>query len=285
VSDAEKTSRYFPGLCSKMTKSQRCKLVVSSSLDAWLRAAGSIPLLTPAEELYLSHLVKNGQRSNATLSQKRAAKRAIERMIKGNLRLVVKVAKSFHFRIQRSSLLLEDVLQEGCIGLHRAALKFDPEAGCKFSTYAFWWIRQRIGGAIQDNSGSVRLPRGLAHRLNNVSDSPEASKLNEYRPLRRSLLSLDAPLSESEDCRLMDVIADPNVADVYEKIDLNNAVNILRGSDVDLKSLYDLVISRQSVMSLAKQYGISRQAMSGRIKRDCKRLSELAAEHRNLVVC
>lgn len=97
----------------------------------------------------------------------------------------------------------------------------------------------------------MRLPRGLAHRLNNASDSPEASKLNEYRPLRRSLLSLDAPLSEAEDCRLMDVIADPNVADVYEKIDLNNAVNILGGSDVDLKTLYDLVISRQSVMSLA----------------------------------
>ena len=267
-----------------MGESQGQKRIAACGLDAWLRTAGSIPLLTPAEELHLSYLVRNGQRMNATPSQKRAAKRATERMIKGNLRLVVTVAKSFHFRLQQCNLTFEDILQEGCMGLHRAAQKFDPEAGCKFSTYAFWWIRQRIGVAIQDNSGSVRLPRGLVHRLNRSAHSPEDCKLNEYRALRRSLLSLDAPVAESEAFHLADTIADPNGAAVYEMIDLSNAVNLLRASDVDLKPLYDVVIEKESVVSVAKRHGISRQAMSVRIKRDCTRLSELAAEQRNLVV-
>ena len=120
----------------------------SSAVDQFLKSMGRISMLTAAEELHLGTLIQQGQAEDATPGQKRAGKRAKERMITANLRLVVSLARKFSFRLHNNSLEFADLLQEGAIGLNRAAEKFDPELGYKFSTYAYWWIRQAITRAL-----------------------------------------------------------------------------------------------------------------------------------------
>jgi RNA polymerase primary sigma factor len=128
--------------------------------DAYLHEIGHLPLLTAADERYLGNLIKNG-----TPEQAEAAKR---KLIVSNLRLVVSIARKY----AGHGLPLLDLVQEGNLGLMRAANKFDFERGFKFSTYATWWIRQRITRAVNDQCRIVRLPvctlQGLArlHRAN-----------------------------------------------------------------------------------------------------------------------
>ena len=123
-----------------------------SSPDAigwYLSTIGRVPLLTPAEEIELAHhvqsakplqLLANDQRTPLHKRQIRMGQRARDRMMAANLRLVVSVAKKY----QNQGLELLDLIQEGAIGLERAVDKFDPGMGYKFSTYAYWWIRQGL---------------------------------------------------------------------------------------------------------------------------------------------
>ena len=106
----------------------------SSAVDQFLKSMSRVTMLTAAEELHLGTLIQQGQAEDARPGQKRAGKRAKERMITANLRLVVSLARKFSFRLHSSSLEFADLLQEGTIGLNRAAEKFDPELGYKFST-------------------------------------------------------------------------------------------------------------------------------------------------------
>ena len=136
---------------------------------------GRVPLLTPAEEIELGNQVQkmmiltedgqlNEKINDFTTQQKRIIKigrRAKERMMKANLRLVVSVAKKY----QGKGLELLDLVQEGSLGLERAVEKFDPTRGYKFSTYAFWWIRQSMTRAIACQSRTIRLPVHLSERL------------------------------------------------------------------------------------------------------------------------
>lgn len=275
--------------CSHSRESCRSSTAEATILDYWLRTAGSIPLLTPAEELHLSRLIRRGQRLDATAAEKRAEKRAIERMIKGNLRLVVKVAKSFHYRTERTYLKMEDLLQEGCIGLHRAAERFDPEVGCKFSTYAYWWIRERIGTVIDDATGTARLPRKMSQRLRksgsqgHESLSAEGSRVDTLKGLHLRPISLDAPVYESMNVSLIDMIESHDAQDAYQDIDLSSAIRSLKSSKEDFQLIYQWVICDRTLDHLARDSGISRQAMAGRIKRGCKRLAGVAAGHHNLV--
>jgi RNA polymerase primary sigma factor len=132
----------------------------TDSADDYLHEIGNLPLLTMQEEQYLGDRIKNG-----TPEQAEAARR---RMIVSNLRLVVSIARKY----AGHGLPLIDLIQEGNLGLMRAVNKFDHERGFKFSTYATWWIRQRITRAINDQSRIVRLPvctlQGLA-RLHRAS--------------------------------------------------------------------------------------------------------------------
>ena len=141
----------------------------------YLSNIGRVPLLTPAEEIELGNQVQkmmiltedgqlNEKTNEFTPQDKRTIKigrRAKERMMKANLRLVVSVAKKY----QGKGLELLDLVQEGSLGLERAVEKFDPTRGYKFSTYAFWWIRQSMTRAIACQSRTIRLPVHLSERL------------------------------------------------------------------------------------------------------------------------
>ena len=147
----------------------------SDPISWYLSSIGRVPLLTPAEEIELGNqvqtmmsLTEDGQIKEESKEfnshQKRLiriGRRAKERMMKANLRLVVSVAKKY----QGKGLELLDLVQEGSLGLERAVEKFDPTRGYKFSTYAFWWIRQSMTRAIACQSRTIRLPVHLSERL------------------------------------------------------------------------------------------------------------------------
>ena len=161
---------------SKPLETQRRR---SSDPVSWyLSTIGRIPLLTPAEEIELGNQVqamqaftedgsKDFKVEDLTTQQRRMlriGRRAKERMMKANLRLVVSVAKKY----QGKGLELLDLIQEGSLGLERAVEKFDPTRGYKFSTYAFWWIRQSMTRAIACQSRTIRLPVHLSERLTTI---------------------------------------------------------------------------------------------------------------------
>jgi RNA polymerase primary sigma factor len=202
----------------------------------YLATIGREPLLTPSEEIELGNQVqkmmgltetKVNEFSTQELKVIRVGRRAKDRMIKANLRLVVSIAKKY----QGKGLELLDLIQEGSLGLERAVEKFDPSRGYKFSTYAFWWIRQSMTRAIACQSRTIRLPvhlserlttirkvsLDLAHKLGAMPSRQEIAAAIEMpieeldSVLRQSLTtsSLDAPIKadEGNSC-LVDLIAD-----------------------------------------------------------------------------
>ena len=226
----------------KPTDSQRRR---SSDPVSWyLATIGRIPLLTPAEEIELGNqvqammtLTEDGSKTfedhELTGKQRRMlriGRRAKERMMKANLRLVVSVAKKY----QGKGLELLDLIQEGSLGLERAVEKFDPTRGYKFSTYAFWWIRQSMTRAIACQSRTIRLPvhlserlttirkvsLDLAHKLGAMPSRVEIAEamdipLDELDSLLRQALttsSLDAPVNGEEGRSFLgDLIADTSL--------------------------------------------------------------------------
>ena len=227
---------------SKPLESQRRR---SSDPVSWyLATIGRIPLLTPAEEIELGNqvqammtLTEDGSKTfeddELTGKQRRViriGRRAKERMMKANLRLVVSVAKKY----QGKGLELLDLIQEGSLGLERAVEKFDPTRGYKFSTYAFWWIRQSMTRAIACQSRTIRLPvhlserlttirkvsLDLAHKLGAMPSRVEIAEamdisLDELDSLLRQALttsSLDAPVNGEEGRSFLgDLIADSSL--------------------------------------------------------------------------
>ena len=227
---------------SKPLETQRRR---SSDPVSWyLATIGRIPLLTPAEEIELGNQVQammaltedgsrefeDGELTTAQRRLLRIGRRAKERMMKANLRLVVSVAKKY----QGKGLELLDLIQEGSLGLERAVEKFDPTRGYKFSTYAFWWIRQSMTRAIACQSRTIRLPvhlserlttirkvsLDLAHKLGAMPSRVEIAEamdipLDELDSLLRQALttsSLDAPANGEEGRSFLgDLIADSSL--------------------------------------------------------------------------
>src|SRR5207248_268356 len=124
--------------------------VATDSLQLFLRNIGRISLLTAAREVELAKRIERGDQ------------RAKKEMVEANLRLVVSIAK----RYRNQGLPFLDLIQEGTIGLVRAAEKFDHRRGFKFSTYATWWIRQAVSRALADKARTIRLPIHMVERLN-----------------------------------------------------------------------------------------------------------------------
>lgn len=139
------------------------------SVRSYLQEIGRIPLLNSEEEIELATKVQNMlsllEKENLTPTEKQIVAQgqlAKGKMIQANLRLVVSIAK----RYQRRGLSLLDLIQEGSIGLIRAVEKFDPSKGYKFSTYAYWWVRQAITRALAEKSRTIRLPIHMTENLN-----------------------------------------------------------------------------------------------------------------------
>jgi RNA polymerase primary sigma factor len=186
----------------------------SQSLDKYLQEIGKVDLLTPDEEIDLAKRIKKGDQ------------RALEKLTKANLRFVVSVAKQY----QNQGLSLGDLINEGNLGLIKAAKRFDETRGFKFISYAVWWIRQSILQALAEQSRIVRLPLNRVGALNKIGKAfsqleqeferePSASELAEELDMSvfevadtlkisGRHLSVDAPFAQGEDNRLLDVIQD-----------------------------------------------------------------------------
>jgi len=191
-------------------------LHLEDSVRMWLRRIGQIPLLTPDQEVALARHSRLGCRE---------CKRAL---IEANLRLVVSIAKRFMGR----GLSMQDLIQEGNMGLIRAVEKFDPDRGFRFSTYATWWVRQAISRSISDHGRTIRIPvhtleavnrmmkatSALQQRLgrevsstevgHSINMSPE--KVEDFQRAIAEPLSLDSPVGDSEDSALGEFIIDRN---------------------------------------------------------------------------
>jgi RNA polymerase primary sigma factor len=161
----------------------------------YLREIGAYPLLTANEEDALARAM---QRADAHANDAR------RRFIQANLRLVVSIAK----RYQTSGLPLLDLVQEGNLGLIRAVEKFDPDRGCKFSTYATWWIRQSIARAIADKGRTIRVPVHVLEATRRVAKSAARIAEHEGRPATRAEVAAQLGLTEDQVAAALGVIDD-----------------------------------------------------------------------------
>lgn len=187
---------------------------LDDSVRSWLKRIGQIPLLKAEEEIKLSIRAKAGCEESKQL------------MIEANLRLVVSIAKRFLGR----GLSMQDLIQEGNVGLIRAVDKFDPNRGCRFSTYATWWIRQAISRAITDHGRTIRIPvhtldavnrlvktqSALQQQLGREATDAEVSatlgvpleKVRDWKRAYAEPVSLEAPVGESDDNAYGDFLHD-----------------------------------------------------------------------------
>jgi RNA polymerase primary sigma factor len=188
----------------------------SQSLEKYLQEIGKVDLLTPEEEVNLAQRIKQGDQD------------ALERLTKANLRFVVSVAKQY----QNQGLTLSDLINEGNLGLIKAAQRFDETRGFKFISYAVWWIRQSILQALAEQSRIVRLPLNKVGSLNKINKAfsqleqeferePSADELAEILEINREEIettlgvaarhvSVDAPFQEGEENSLLDVLENSN---------------------------------------------------------------------------
>jgi RNA polymerase primary sigma factor len=219
---------------------------MSSSFKSYLNEIARYPLLTVEQEIQYGRRIakmRELQQLERTLTNAeqrviRSGQRARERFMQCNLQLVVHVAKKYETR-KRKSLEIMDLIQEGNIGLARAVELFDPLRGYKFSTYAYWWIKQGIQRALSQSDAMIRLPTGvhdllskvarttsdLGHSMGRVATVAEVADhigvdVNTiYDAIRRShaVCSLDAISTTSETTSLIDMIADPkSLIDINE---------------------------------------------------------------------
>ena len=240
----EKANRGGSGSRGNSRNSGR---IGTDAIGFYLSSIGRVPLLTPAEEIELAHHVQTmkkllelpiDEQTPRQRHQIRMGKRARDRMMAANLRLVVSVAKKY----QNQGLELLDLVQEGAIGLERAVDKFDPAMGYKFSTYAYWWIRQGMTRAIDNSARTIRLPihiseklskmrrisRELSHRFGRQPNRLELAHAMGIEPQDLEDLvaqsapcaSLDAHARGEEDrSTLGELIPDPNCDEPMEGMD------------------------------------------------------------------
>jgi RNA polymerase primary sigma factor len=219
------------------------EIEVSDPVRMYLQEIGRVPLLDAQQEVELSMQMESGGRADEKLKAEaelsptekvmldrdhRLGKRAQERLVEANLRLVVSIAKKY---VGRGMPLL-DLVQEGNLGLMRAVEKFDYRKGFKFSTYASWWIRQAVTRALADQGRTIRVPVHMVETINKLAGVQRAlsqelgreptieeiasdlelapEKINELRRIAQDPLSLETPLGEEDDSTLGDFVPDPD---------------------------------------------------------------------------
>jgi RNA polymerase primary sigma factor len=223
----------------------------TASLDKYLQEIGRVELITAEEEVRLARLIKQGD------------PKALEKLTKANLRFVVSVAKQY----QNQGLTLSDLINEGNLGLIKAATRFDETRGFKFISYAVWWIRQSILQALAEQSRIVRLPLNKIGSINKINKA--FSKLEqefEREPSQEEIavvlgitmedikdtmrtsgrhVSMDAPLTQGEDGTLMDVLEDedqlnPDHTLISESLrrEVERALTTLTMREADVLRLY-----------------------------------------------
>ena len=223
----------------------------TASLDKYLQEIGKVDLITAEEEVELAQKVKQGDQL------------ALEKLTKANLRFVVSVAKQY----QNQGLTLPDLINEGNLGLIKAAQRFDETRGFKFISYAVWWIRQSILQALAEQSRIVRLPLNKIGSINKINKTYAFLEQSHERPpsaeeianeldmtindVKESMknsgrhVSMDAPLVEGEDSNLYDVLRsgespNPDKELIHESLrtEIERALETLTPREADVIKLY-----------------------------------------------
>ncbi len=234
-----------------MAKSSGISTRESESLDRYLQEIGKEKLITPEDEVRLAKEIQKG------------SQRALEDLTKANLRFVVSVAKQY----QNQGLSLGDLINEGNLGLIKAAKRFDETRGFKFISYAVWWIRQSILQALAEQSRIVRLPLNRVGALNKIGKElskleqeyervPSAAELAESLDMTVSEvadtlkisgrhLSVEAPFAQGEDNRLLDVLENEEIPDPDNdlmgeslKVEIERALSKLTKREAEVIRLY-----------------------------------------------
>ena len=230
----------------------------SEALDKYLVEIGRAPMVSIDEEIELAQIIKKGGR---------AAERAKNRLVEANLRFVVSVAKQY----QHQGLTLTDLIDEGNIGLIKAAERFDETRGFKFISYAVWWIRQSILQAIADQSRIVRLPLNQVGSLNKVNqESNRFEQENQRRPSVEELaqrtgideekisqsmaasghhVSIDAPFGEDDDNSMVDVMASGEDSRTDKHVDHESMA-------MELRQVLDKVLKDREKQIVCACFGI-----------------------------
>lgn len=245
----------------------------SASLDKYLQEIGHEELLSVDEEVELALKIKKGDR------------RALERLTRANLRFVVSVAKQY----QNQGLSLPDLINEGNVGLIKAAEKFDETRGFKFISYAVWWIRQSILQAIAEQSRIVRLPLNQVGSVNKINrelnkfeqeherrpsvdeiadriDLPE-DKIEEAMKVNNRHVSMDAPFVDGEDNSLLDVLADNDMpmadkALVQESLrkEIDRAIELLNDREQKVvRAFFGIGSPEMTLEEIGEKYNLTRE--------------------------
>ncbi len=245
----------------------------SDSLEKYLHYIGKEELITPEEEVDLARRIKQGDQE------------ALEKLTKANLRFVVSVAKQY----QHQGLSLPDLINEGNLGLIKAAQKFDETKGFKFISYAVWWIRQCILQALAEQSRIVRLPLnkiGALNKMNRTFSQLEQEHEREPSPdeLAEALdmpkdkifstmelsgrhMSVDAPFQEGEDNSLLDVLSNPDnpstdatLIEESLKQEIDRTLNTLPEKERKvIRAFYGIGRKPMSLEEIGESIGISRE--------------------------
>ncbi len=244
----------------------------SASLEIYLQEIGHEKLISTDEEEELARRIRNGD------------KKALERLTKANLRFVVSVAKQY----QNQGLSLSDLINEGNLGLIRAAEKFDETRGFKFISYAVWWIRQSIQQAIADQSRLIRLPLNQVGSVNKIKriiskfeqenermpslcelleevDIPE-DKLKEVMNVGGKQISMDAPLANEDGNNLLEVLPTdtPNTDNllVQESLqdEIGRSLEMLSERERNiLKAFFGIGQPEMTLEEIGAKYGLTRE--------------------------
>ncbi|GIR12513.1 MAG: RNA polymerase sigma factor RpoD [Cryomorphaceae bacterium] len=246
----------------------------TASLDKYLQEIGKVDLITAEEEVELAQRIREGDQI------------ALEKLTKANLRFVVSVAKQY----QNQGLSLPDLINEGNLGLIKAAQRFDETRGFKFISYAVWWIRQSILQALAEQSRIVRLPLNKIGSINKINKAyasieqeeeraPSASEIASFLDMsvadvkesqRNSgrHVSMDAPLVEGEDSNLYDVLRSgesPNpdraLLNASLSIEIERALETLTPREADVIRLYFGLESKQALTleEIGERFDLTRE--------------------------
>ena len=245
----------------------------SASLDKYLQEIGREELVTPDEEVELAQRIRKGDQE------------ALEKLTRANLRFVVSVAKQY----QNQGLSLPDLINEGNLGLIKAAEKFDETRGFKFISYAVWWIRQSILQALAEQSRIVRLPLNQVGSLNKINKAlTRFEQENERQPTNEELsemidvpkdkisdtlcvgsrhVSVDAPFVEGEDNSLLDVIpnddspsADRGLVNESLNTEIERALSTLTDREREIiKSFFGIGCQEMTLEEIGERFGLTRE--------------------------
>ena len=249
----------------------------SEALDKYLVEIGRVPMITVDEEIELAQAIRNGGKEG---------ERAKEKLVKANLRFVVSVAKQY----QHQGLGLTDLIDEGNIGLVKAAEKFDETRGFKFISYGVWWIRQSILQAIAEQSRIVRLPLNQVGALSKInSEISKFEQENQRRPSVQELssltnidetkidqtikadnhhMSIDAPFQEDDDNSMADVLASGEDSRADKQVDYESMSkeldtvlrNVLKDREITIvRECFGIGCHEKGLEEIGDQLGLTRE--------------------------